>query len=527
MQYTITPMSLSEEQKYAFEKFKQGENLFITGPGGTGKTKLIHHLVNHMIMNSKKFQVCAMTGCAAVLLGCNARTLHSWSGIKLAKGSNAKILQNVLRSRKIVKSWKMVKVLIIDEVSMMSKKIFELIDQIARSIHKKDVPFGGIQVIFTGDFFQLPPVGEDDADSSQFAFESEKWFQVFPLENNIQLTTLFRQTDELYKKILMEIRCGEISEESKEILRKYVKREYTTETIPTKLFPIKSKVDFVNNSMFAKLETEELHFKNYETSSYTTYLESNKLIETELLLKCQEMTAEEKEYELDMMKKNIGIEKDMCLKVGATVMCTFNIDLENGICNGSQGVILNFNGKKPTVKFSNGIEMAVPYQYYQHEEYPALVVGQIPLCLAWAMTIHKIQGATLDIAEMDLGKSIFEYGQSYVALSRIRSLNGLYLSEFYPHRIKSNPLVKQFYDRLKPIPAMAATSKPTSTTDFRFEDYRYIEENEREPVATNIIVAEAIAEPIVMATIDTSCSGFTGTSPMPPMPTSNIKIVKL
>jgi hypothetical protein len=130
---------------------------------------------------------------------------------------------------------------------------------------------------------------------------------------------------------------------------------------------------------------------------------------------------------------------------------------------------------------------------------------------------------------MDLGKSIFEYGQSYVALSRIRSLNGLYLSEFYPHRIKSNPLVKQFYHGLKPIPAMAATSKPTSTTDFCFEDYRYIEENEREPVATNIIVAEAIAEPIVMATIDTSCSGFTGTSPMPPMPmpTSNIKIVKL
>ena len=243
-------MKLSEEQKYAFEKFKKGENLFITGPGGTGKTKLIHHLVNHMIMNSTKFQVCAMTGCAAVLLGCNARTLHSWSGIKLAKGSNAKILQNVLRSRKIVKSWKKVKVLIIDEVSMMSKKIFELIDQIGRSAHQKDIPFGGMQIIFTGDFYQLPPVGEDDDDSSRFAFESQKWFQVFPLENNIQLTTLFRQTDDLYKQILSEIRCGEISEESKEILRKYVKREYTGTMTPTKLFPIKSKVDFVNNSMF-------------------------------------------------------------------------------------------------------------------------------------------------------------------------------------------------------------------------------------------------------------------------------------
>lgn len=512
-------MKLSEEQKYAFEKFKQGENLFITGPGGTGKTKLIHHLVNHMIMNSIKFQVCAMTGCAAVLLGCNARTLHSWSGIKLAKGDNSKILQNILRSRRILKSWKKVKVLIVDEVSMMSKKIFELIDQLARSIHKKDVPFGGMQVIFTGDFFQLPPVGEDDADSSRFAFESAKWFQVFSPENNIQLTTLFRQTDDLYKKILMEIRCGEISEESKEILRKHVKREYTGETIPTKLFPIKSKVDFVNNSMFAKLETEECHFKNYETSSYTTYLETNKLIEPEHLLRCQELTAEEKEYELELMNKNIGIEKDLCLKVGATVMCTFNIDLESGICNGSQGVIVSFVKKYPTVKFSNGIEMTVPYQYYQNEEYPTLVVGQIPLCLAWAMTIHKIQGATLDIAEMDLGKSIFEYGQSYVALSRIRSLNGLYLAEFYPHRIKANPLVKQFYDGLHAIP----TSTPTSTP-LCFENYRYVEEKEGEPepVATNVIVAEAIAEPIVMATIDTSCVGFTGISGQ-----SNIKIVKL
>jgi ATP-dependent DNA helicase PIF1 len=415
---------------------------------------------------------------------------------------------------------------------MMSKKIFELIEQIARSVHKKDTaPFGGMQVIFTGDFYQLPPVGEDDDDSSRFAFESPKWFQVFPLENNIQLTTLFRQTDDLYKQILSEIRCGEISEESKEILRKYVKREYTGTMTPTKLFPIKSKVDFVNNSMFAKLETEEHHFKNYETSTYDIYLESGKSIEPELLLKLQELTVEEKEYELDLMNKNIGIEKDLCLKIGATVMCTFNIDLENGICNGSQGVILNFNAKYPTVKFSNGIEMIVGYQYYQNEEYPSLVVGQIPLCLAWAMTIHKIQGATLDIAEMDLGKSIFEYGQSYVALSRIRTLNGLYLSEFYPHRIKSNPLVKQFYNQLKPI-CLAPTE------GFRFEDYRYVEEEpdvntssqKTVAIASNIIVAEAIAEPILIAKVDEIMAACSSIPPIPSPPSnmnSNIKIVKL
>jgi ATP-dependent DNA helicase PIF1 len=137
-------------------------------------------------------------------------------------------------------------------------------------------------------------------------------------------------------------------------------------------------------------------------------------------------------------------------------MCTFNIDLESGICNGSQGVIVEFKEsvdgipgvKLPVVLFSNGQRRIIPYQYYQNEEYPSIVIGQIPLCLAWALTIHKIQGATLDMADMDLGKSVFEYGQSYVALSRIKSLHGLYLSEFHPHRIKANPLVKAFYDRL-------------------------------------------------------------------------------
>ena len=173
-------------------------------------------------------------------------------------------------------------------------------------------------------------------------------------------------------------------------------------------------------------------------------------------MKCQSLTPEEVAYEIENMNKNINIDKSLKLKCGALVMCTFNIDLENGICNGSQGVIVEFKDmvdgipgiKLPVVLFSNGNKRVISYQYYQNEEYPTIVIGQIPLCLAWALTIHKIQGATLDMADMDLGKSIFEYGQSYVALSRIKSLNGLYLSEFHPHRIKANPLVKAFYESL-------------------------------------------------------------------------------
>jgi ATP-dependent DNA helicase PIF1 len=227
-------------------------------------------------------------------------------------------------------------------------------------------------------------------------------------------------------------------------------------TVPTKLFPVKSKVEYVNTAMFSKLEGEDNIFENIEKRNATVYVDTNKVIEPEMILKCQALTPEEIAYEIENMNKNINIDKSLKLKCGALVMCTFNIDLESGICNGSQGVIVEFREsvdgipgvKLPVVLFSNGQKRVIPYQYYQNEEYPTIVIGQIPLCLAWALTIHKIQGATLDMADMDLGKSVFEYGQSYVALSRIKSLDGLYLSEFNPHRIKSNPIVCKFYDSL-------------------------------------------------------------------------------
>jgi len=473
--------SLSIEQKYALQKFKNGENLFITGPGGTGKTKLIHNLVAYMNQSGINYQVCAMTGCAALLLGCKSRTLHSWSGIKLAKGSIEATIRQVIRNKKSVSAWRKIKVLIVDEVSMMSKKIFELCERLSRVIRKSENPFGGIQVIFTGDFFQLPPVGnENEEDTSKFSFESEKWFQVFPLKNNIQLTHIFRQTDQEYIKILLEIRRGEISEEGKQILEKYVKRPFDKSqhngAIPTKLFPVKSKVEYVNSAMFSKLEGEDIIFENIEKSNTSVYIDTGKIIEPEMVLKCQGLTAEEITYEVDKMKQNTNIDSKLKLKCGALVMCTFNLDLEIGICNGSQGVIVEFKEtsdypgiKFPVVLFSNGYKMLIKYQHYQNDEYPTIMIAQIPLCLAWALTIHKIQGATLEMADMDLGKSVFEYGQSYVALSRIKSLDGLYLSEFHPHRIKANPIVKDFYSRLLVVDNICVCEN----TDNIFKDYEY------------------------------------------------------
>ena len=454
---------LSLEQKYAFYKFKNGENMFITGPGGTGKTKLIQYLDRYASSIGRDHQVCALTGCAAILLGCKARTIHSWSSIKLARGPKAKIINDVVANKYATKTWRKIKTIIIDEVSMMSCKIFEVLEEIARIIRKNPMPFGGIQVILTGDFFQLPPVGSmGDPDTDKFCFESPIWNSVFTPKNHIQLTTMFRQKDPLYASILLEIRQGKLSEEHQTILRQYVKREVNLEEtsgcVPIKLFAIRNKSDFVNQSMYNKLDLPEFIFEMGFVSNYNLCDTTHK-ISIEDIQKCRLLTPAEITREHEFLSNNVPCAKSLSLKTGAAVMCTVNLDMDMGICNGAQGIIIRFDKIKingsdmpdmevPVVKFSNGITMIIKPYYWQSEEYPCLAVYQIPLQLSWALTIHKIQGATLPMGEMDIGTSIFEYGQIYVALSRIRSLDGLYLINFNPSKIRANPKVIAFYEQL-------------------------------------------------------------------------------
>jgi ATP-dependent DNA helicase PIF1 len=185
-------------------------------------------------------------------------------------------------------------------------------------------------------------------------------------------------------------------------------------------------------------------------------LDSGKAISVELLKKCSLLCPEQKGYEIENLLNNSSCSKLFRFKKGASVMCTVNLDMDNQICNGAQGIITDIieEGQSqpiyPTiiVKFSNGIIKRMGPHFWQCEEYPTIAVGQYPLMLAWALTIHKIQGATLKLAEIDIGSSIFEYGQTYVALSRIQSLDGLYLSAFQPQKIRANPTVIEFYENL-------------------------------------------------------------------------------
>ena len=445
---------LSPEQTFAYHKFNQGANLFITGPGGTGKTRLIQYLLKSALATHKSIQICAMTGCAAILLNCNARTLHSWSGIKLAKGPSKLVVDSVLRNKKVVAQWRRARCIILDEVSMLSKKIFDIIEEIARKTKLINKPFGGMQVVFTGDFYQLPPVGDNnDPDTSKFCFESSNWSRVFPSQNQIALTTIFRQTDLDYINILQQVRIGQIDHEGILTLQKCLDRTYDAEQhnncVPTKLFPLRSKTDYVNTMMFGKIKEKVFVLNAVRKKDCYTHIETNKPLSLAARQRCARLSAAEIEYELDQMMNNTPCINILRLKVGAAVMCTINLDMNNSICNGSQGTvtdIIETNGSiAPVVLFANGVTKTIVQHYWQSEDYPSIAIGQYPLCLAWALTIHKIQGATLDMAEIDIGQSIFEYGQTYVALSRVQSLHGLYLSEFQPQKIRANPIVQQFY----------------------------------------------------------------------------------
>lgn len=452
--------TLSMEQKYAFEKVCRGNNVFITGPGGTGKSRLIKYIYNWAEERGRSIAVCAMTGCAAVLLDCEAKTIHSWSGIRLAKGTKEEVVASVLRNRTAQKTWKKTSILVLDEVSMLSARIFEILDAVGKSVRKNPLPFGGIQLVFSGDFYQLPPIAEDRGETTQFCFESPLWNVAFPPANCVELKTLFRQNDPKYIQILMEVRKGSISPENADELRKMVKRPYNKDEcggcVPTKLYPVRSKVDALNNHMFAQLSNMEYEFEFVSKHDCVVYMDgSNKPISAQDLKVGAMLDKRIIENEIKSLMTQTQIKPQLSLKKGAVVMCTANLSLDRGICNGAQGVVVDFapdvSGKKvfeevPVVQFSNGVRMTIPVHYHHSAEYPTIAVGQIPLCLAWALTIHKIQGATMDMAEIDVGNSVFEYGQTYVALSRIKSLKGLYLSSFRPEKIMSNPKVVAFYE---------------------------------------------------------------------------------
>lgn len=442
-------MELSIEQQLIFNKYVNGDNIFITGPGGVGKSAIIREIYKHAIDNLKQIQVCAMTGCAAVLLQCKAKTVHSWAGIGRAVGDTSKVVERVTKCKYKKRNWLETEILIIDEVSMMSKKLFNILNTIAKRVKKNKKMFGGIQVIFSGDFYQLPPVGDsDDIETNQYCFESEEWNTVFNIDNQVHLKKIFRQDDETYAKILNQVREGKLKRNSYEILLKQVNKPQPSgdiDIIPTRLYPRRYNVERINEDEMSKLKTPEKVFDRKRESKLTHQTD----VEQEQGI----YTKEEIEFEFLYLEASAPCPKTINLRVGAQVMCIVNMDTVCGfqLCNGSQGTIIDFTEKDlPIVKF-HGIPrpITIGLHTWASEAIPKIGISQIPLILAWALTIHKAQGATLSMAEIDAGRNVFECGQTYVALSRVKSLEGLYLYDFDYTKILVSKKVQEYYSNIE------------------------------------------------------------------------------
>ena len=430
--------TMNTAQRAAFDAIMAGKSIFLTGPGGTGKSFLLQNLHDHFKLRAKKkLAITAMTGCAAVLIGPFAKTLHSWAGIGLGRGDPEKIADEVARHKRKGPNWRKTTCLVIDEVSMMTPGLLDLLDLVGRKARKCDKPFGGMQMVFVGDFYQLPPVSQGQ---SSFAFTSPLWSQV--VEETHVLTEIVRQKDPVFQKILNEARVGELSPESYEILESRKTMEWKRQEIkPTLLFTKNTDVTAINEGQLRKLPGEEHVFK----------------AETD---KPSSMSPDVAQMLADRLDKDATYEVELRLKERAQVMLLKKLYEEKtdkegkltlspipGLVNGSRGVVTGFSAEGlPVVKFMNGIVRTVSQSEWCADDEPeTLKRRQIPLRVAYALTIHKAQGASLDSALVDVGPSTFECGQAYVALSRVRNLDALYVFEISPKAFRAHPAVKAFY----------------------------------------------------------------------------------
>jgi len=427
---------MNRGQESAFNAVQEGKSIFLTGPGGTGKSYLIHRIFEStgFGITPREIALTALTGCAALLLHPKAKTIHSWAGIGLGKEPVSVLVKNIRKMRNAVKRWMSTDVLIIDEISMMTAELFEKLEEIARKVRRIDRPFGGLQIVLVGDFFQLPPVA--DSQETQFIFESPVWKSM--ALQTCEWTEIVRQADPVFQGILNEARKGNLSPASLKILKKRMRLDINGQAIkPTMLFTRRAEVDLINMSHLKKLEGDRQTFK-----ATTRFLPS-------VTVPADDMFLQKAIRALDM---NSSYTETLTLVIGAQVMLLINKNPGEGLVNGSRGVVVGFETVDakllPVVQFRNGLKMPIEYNTWEVGDFPGVMRSQIPLRLAYAITIHKAQGATLDCALIDVGDRTFEYGQAYVALSRLKDLEGLYIHDIDASAFRAHPKVLEFYESI-------------------------------------------------------------------------------
>jgi ATP-dependent DNA helicase PIF1 len=381
-------------QSQALEILKTGANVFLTGEPGAGKTYVLNQYIDWLIASDIPVAVTASTGIAATHVG--GTTIHSWSGIGARETLSHYDLDHIVSNEKNARRVKKARVLVIDEISMLDGRTLDMVEVVCRTIHQNGDAFGGIQVILVGDFFQLPPIA-GRGEMSRFAFESHAWNNGKFL--SCYLTEQHRQEDDLLLGLLSAIRSNNVDESHYTLLGEQIDIAYP-DIEPTKLYTHNSDVEAMNLERLRELDTSG--------NVYKMEAKGNKQLLMNLVKNC-------------LSPEVLELRKD------AMVMCTKN-NFDVGYVNGTLGRVIGFDPDDgfPIIMTSDGREIKIVPQSWtiQEEDKILAQVTQVPLRLAWAITVHKSQGMSLDAAEIDL-RNAFTYGQGYVALSRVRTLGGM------------------------------------------------------------------------------------------------------
>ncbi|MDP1743542.1 MAG: PIF1 family DEAD/DEAH box helicase [Candidatus Amesbacteria bacterium] len=397
-------------QDQALKILKKGNNVFLTGAAGSGKTYVLGKFIEYLKAKNVAVGITASTGIAATHL--SGMTIHSWTGIGIKDFLTDKDLDAILGKKYLKTRFHKANILIIDEISMLHAHRLDMIDRVCRAFKEKDTAFGGMQIVMCGDFFQLPPVtrGEEAGD---FAYKSNIW-------NNMDLSICYleeqyRQSDRAFLRVLSDIRTDSVNDDTVNYLLERYNQEVRGKIKPTRLYTHNTDVDAINEMELSKI--------NHPCHSYA-------------------MTSRGHKDLLEFLRKSCLAPETLNIKFGAIVMFVKN-NFDKGYVNGTLGKVIGFDDNDyPIVETTTGLEIiANPASWIIEEEHKSLAeICQIPLRLAWAITIHKSQGMSLDAAEIDLSKS-FVPGMGYVALSRVRTLAGMKLVGLNEMSLTVNPEV--------------------------------------------------------------------------------------
>ncbi|KAK7316720.1 hypothetical protein RJT34_00389 [Clitoria ternatea] len=479
----------TEEQKSVLSAVTEGSSVFITGSAGTGKSKVLTEVVMSLkkLHTPSKVFVTASTGVAAFAI--KGQTLHSFAGVPCSVDDPEKFLEDIRSNRRACRRWQKVKALVVDEISMVDARLFDYLEFVARELRDVDEIWGGIQLVVVGDFCQLPPIPDHNSgDCVKYAFEADCWDNSFDAQ--IELTKIFRQCDPRFIELLEGIRKGETDHVDLSFLEKHCSKN-ECDPSAVQLFPLKKIVENVNKKKLKSLQEDVVVYravdsvkgdgKGHSKSQLFPLKKSVENVNKKKLKSLQEdavvyravdsVKGDGKDHSKSQLaqgkvpyhlKRQLeqGIapsEIEICK--GARVMLVRNLNTWKGLVNGATGTVVGFEKEDvgdvcldnlvPVVKFDSGNTLTIKPEEWCVMDGDKIVATrkQIPLILAWALSIHKCQGMTLDKAKIDLSRA-FGCGMVYTALSRVRSLDDLHLTGFKPSMIQADHKVSQFYRNL-------------------------------------------------------------------------------